>query len=125
MTVRVKSQRHLPGPLCVARDETTTYCGKLVCEVQHYKPGEVVPLRSDNCLACMAAVTGLRLPILEFSEPVPMRLHCPECHRLHLDEGVWAKKPHHTHSCQYCGLTWRPAVIETVGVRFLPGFKND
>ncbi len=58
-------------------------------------------------------------------KPIPMRLHCPECHRLHVDEGVWATKVHHTHSCQYCGMTWRPAVVATVGVQFLPGFKND
>jgi len=58
-------------------------------------------------------------------EPVPMRLTCPECGALHIDEGEFATKPHHTHSCQKCGLTWRPAVVHTVGVRFLPGFKNE
>ena len=36
----------------------------------------------------------------------------------------FATKPHHTHSCQECGLTWRPAIGPTVGVQFLPGFKN-
>ncbi len=57
-------------------------------------------------------------------EPIPMRLTCLECGELHIDEGEFATKPHHTHSCQKCGLTWRPAVVYTVGVRFLPGFKN-
>lgn len=56
--------------------------------------------------------------------PIAMRLPCPDCGELHLDEGAFATKPHHTHSCQKCGLTWRPAVVHTVGVRFLPGFKN-
>jgi predicted RNA-binding Zn-ribbon protein involved in translation (DUF1610 family) len=56
--------------------------------------------------------------------PIPMRLTCPECGKLHVDEGEFATKVHHTHSCQFCGLTWRPAVEPTVGVRFLPGFKN-
>jgi hypothetical protein len=56
---------------------------------------------------------------------IPMRIPCPECKMLHVDEGEWATRVHHTHSCQYCGLTWRPAVVATVGVRFLPGFKND
>jgi hypothetical protein len=60
----------------------------------------------------------------EAAKPVPMRLPCPECGKLHLDEGEFLAKPHHTHSCQYCGLTWRPAVVATVGVQFLPGFKN-
>jgi len=67
--------------------------------------------------------------------PIPMRLPCPgtverdglqvPCGVLHIDEGEFATKPHHTHSCQSCGLTWRPAVVPTVGVRFLPGFKNE
>lgn len=53
-------------------------------------------------------------------EPIAMRLPCPDCGALHIDEGEFATKPHHTHSCQQCGLTWRPAVPHTVGVRFLP-----
>ena len=57
--------------------------------------------------------------------PIPMVLHCPECKTRHIDEGDFATKPHHTHSCQGCGLTWRPAVVATVGVQFLPGFKNE
>jgi rubredoxin len=59
------------------------------------------------------------------TEPIPMVLHCPECKERHIDEGDFAMKPHHTHSCQSCGLTWRPAIAATVGVQFLPGFKND
>lgn len=57
--------------------------------------------------------------------PIPMYLNCPICGARHIDEGEFAKKPHHTHSCQCCGLTWRPAVQNTVGVQFLPGFKNE
>lgn len=67
--------------------------------------------------------------------PIPMRLHCPAavpdgrggfkmCGALHVDKGEFATKPHHTHSCQECGMTWRPAVVATVGVQFLPGFKD-
>ena len=59
------------------------------------------------------------------ASPVPMVLHCPECRARHIDEGEFATKPHHTHACQSCGLTWRPAIVPTVGVQFLPGFKND
>jgi hypothetical protein len=40
----------------------------------------------------------------------------------HVDE--YATKPHHTHACQSCGGVWRPAIVYTVGVQFLPGFKN-
>jgi hypothetical protein len=56
---------------------------------------------------------------------IPMILTCPSCGARHIDEGEFATKPHHTHSCQSCGLTWRPAVVPTVGVRFLPGFKSE
>lgn len=66
------------------------------------------------------------------TQPIPMRLICPgvlrdgvtPCATLHLDEGEFLTKVHHTHSCQRCGMTWRPAVEATVGVQFLPGFKN-
>jgi predicted RNA-binding Zn-ribbon protein involved in translation (DUF1610 family) len=65
-------------------------------------------------------------PHLELEpSPIPMRLVCEGCGKLHIDEGEFATKLHHTHSCQHCGLTWRPAVVPTVGVRFLPGFLNN
>ena len=56
---------------------------------------------------------------------VPMRIPCPDCGKLHIDEGEFATKAHHTHACQNCGNVWRPAVVNTIGVRFLPGFKNE
>lgn len=58
-------------------------------------------------------------------QAIPIRLHCPECGELHVDEGDFATKQHHTHACQNCGNVWRPAIVCTVGVRFLPGFKNE
>ena len=57
--------------------------------------------------------------------PIPMRLHCPICRKLHVDEGEFATKPHHTHACQSCGLVWRPAIPPTVGVQFLPGCQDN
>lgn len=57
--------------------------------------------------------------------PIPMLLHCPLCSARHIDEGAFATKVHHMHACQECGHVWRPAVVATVGVRFLPGFKNE
>lgn len=57
-------------------------------------------------------------------EPIPMILHCPGCGERHVDKGEFATKPHHTHACQSCGMVWRPAVENTVGVQFLPGFKD-
>lgn len=54
-----------------------------------------------------------------------MLLWCPECGERHLDVGEFATKAHHTHACQHCGMVWRPAIENTVGVQFLPGFKNE
>lgn len=56
--------------------------------------------------------------------PVPMLLFCPACKGQHLDEGEFATRRHATHACQHCGMVWRPAIVPTVGVEFLPGFKN-
>ena len=59
------------------------------------------------------------------TKPVPMILHCLECSTRHIDAGEFATKPHHTHACQRCGFVWRPAIVHTVGVQFLPGFKDE
>jgi hypothetical protein len=63
-----------------------------------------------------------------YNGPVHLYLTCPKCNARHIDLGDFAeggtKSLHHTHSCQACGLTWRPAVNPTLGVEFLPGFKN-
>ncbi len=56
--------------------------------------------------------------------PLSMLLWCPQCSTRHVDIGEFATKPHHTHACQACGNVWRPAVESTVGVQFLPGFKD-
>ena len=56
--------------------------------------------------------------------PIPLILTCPVCNYRHIDRGEFETKVHHTHSCQACGITWRPAIVPTVGVQFLPGFKD-
>lgn len=57
--------------------------------------------------------------------PIPMLLWCPECSARHIDAGEFATKEHHTRTpCQDCGMVWRPAIVPTVGVAFLPGFKG-
>ncbi len=58
-------------------------------------------------------------------DPIPMLLNCPSCGARHIDQGEFSTKPHHTHACQSCGMVWRPAIEPTVGVQFLPGFKDD
>lgn len=62
-------------------------------------------------------------PVLQ-TVPIEMLLWCPECLERHIDAGEFATAPHHTHACQFCGMVWRPALVATVGVRFLPGFKD-
>jgi hypothetical protein len=56
--------------------------------------------------------------------PVPLILFCPKCNTRHVDTGVMATTPHHTHACQGCGFLWSPAVVHTVGVAFLPGCRD-
>jgi predicted Zn-ribbon and HTH transcriptional regulator len=56
---------------------------------------------------------------------VPMILHCPQCCARHIDEGEFAEVAHHTHACQGCGFVWRPAKVNTHGVQFLPGYRNE
>ena len=56
--------------------------------------------------------------------PIPMLIWRPECGERHVDQGEFKTKPHHTHACQQCGHVWRPAIVATVGVKFLPGFKD-
>lgn len=46
----------------------------------------------------------------------PLVILCPDCHRIHLDEGEWATRPHRTHLCLHCGHTWRPREHATVGI---------
>lgn len=60
----------------------------------------------------------------ELERPLPMLLTCPMCSQRHIDDPPFDTKPHHTHACQHCGMVWRPAKVCTIGVRFLPGYKN-
>lgn len=62
---------------------------------------------------------------MKAGEIIPILLWCPECGERHIDAGEFATKSHHTHACQKCGMVWRPAIQPTVGVQFLPGFKDE
>lgn len=87
--------------------------------------------RSADELNTLHHMTDLQKQLKDAERPVPMRLICPgrnpdgtPCARLHIDEPPFDAKPHHTHACQHCGEVWRPALCATVGVQFLPGYKN-
>lgn len=55
--------------------------------------------------------------------PIPMLLWCPECGERHVDADDF--EPHKTHACQHCGMLWRPALVPTQGVQFLPGCLDE
>ncbi len=79
-----------------------------------------------TCAFNYDTVSELIRRLREAIRPVPMLLHCPLCNARHIDEGEFATtKVHHTHACQHCGHVWRPAIVPTVGVQFLPGFKSE
>jgi len=73
-----------------------------------------------------AKVASLEQSLADASVPIPMLLWCPECGERHvvLDRFATEDGAHHTHACQHCGHVWRPARVATVGVRFLPGYKD-
>lgn len=84
-----------------------------------------------NCMARAAQRAGASGSEEEIEEwlkihsgPIHMILTCPACGERHIDEGEFTEKRHHTHACQHCGMVWRPSVEHTLGVQFLPGFKN-
>jgi hypothetical protein len=71
------------------------------------------------------------LPIDDSTAPIPMVLHCPECHLQHIDapepavefdngmgtrSDAWTNPPHRSHLCHGCGCIWRPCDQPTDGV---------
>lgn len=79
-----------------------------------------------HCTICDRIIdTRPNAPRVEGPPPIPLILNCPSCGARHVDKGSFATHPHHTHACQGCGLPWRPAIEPTVGVQFLPGFKDE
>jgi hypothetical protein len=105
-------------------------------DVWVWRSGEKNDLLGLTCPVVMAAehcrklvdraelVTGTHALSTLTAGPLEMIMCCPACLNRHIDEGEWASRPHHTHACQHCGVCWRPAVGPTVGVQFLPGFKD-
>jgi hypothetical protein len=70
-------------------------------------------------------IVALGLEVAKLTQPVPMILFFPMCLERHVDDGPSGASPHKAHACQHCGLVWTPALVPTVGVRFLPGCKDD
>lgn len=86
---------------------------------------ETLLATQDELIRVRADLDAARKTLADtLADPIPMLLFCPWCRARHVDANVFATKPHHTHACQTCGGVWRPAVVPTVGVQFLPGFKD-
>jgi len=78
---------------------------------------------TDHTVAQLADALYAHLKIVKpADQAIPMLLWCPQCGERHIDAG---EKLHHTHACQECGHVWRPAIVATVGVKYLPGFKDE
>lgn len=82
-------------------------------------------VQRQRAIGAALAAAAEPAPVETPTDPIPLLLWCPECGGRHIDAGEFATKPHHTHACQYCGHCWRPAIVNTVGVQFLPGFRNE
>lgn len=95
------------------------------CLVSSYGCPHATP---NVCPECFDFVT------MELSEereaPLPLVIHCPQCHLQHVDvdddTGKWAtSRLHRKHLCKPsdggCGHVWAPANVHTVGVAELPG----
>lgn len=95
------------------RDAVITSITKL--SIQGLKNSDILRI-ADTAMECSVPV--------EEPGPVSILLWCPSCHTRHVDLDEFVTKPHHTHACQGCGMVWRPAIVATVGVQFLPGFKD-
>ena len=91
---------------------------------------ELIRIRNAGIVESERMVHELVEAVLESRKAIPLDpmkllLWCPDCGARHIDVGEFATKLHHTHACQSCGMVWRPAIEPTVGVQWLPGFKND
>ena len=112
----------MSGGTCICGLDTLDHTGP--CAEQRHVEDAKRLVEGDGWATESLAVRVASL-YAKLDEPVPMLLWCPECRARHVDEGEFVGKRHHTHACQSCGHCWRPAVVPTVGVRFLPGFKNE
>lgn len=102
----------------LARDAVCT------CDVDNERGGEWDGIHLPSC-GVSSGPDDVGAILATLTQPTRMLLWCPGCGERHVDRGVFAAKSHHTHACQSCGHVWRPAIGATIGVQFLPGFKDQ
>lgn len=109
--------RHLG--LAKARQTALAMADEVVC-----RQGEIAELHKtiENWQGHIQMLES-RIETLE--APIPMILFCPICRCRHIDKGKFETEPHKSHACQGCGFVWSPCHRPTVGVEFLPGYRND
>lgn len=102
------------------------------CVYRDHDPAKIGAIDAVTVTASAAVVEAADRPrdavmmsADDMPTPIPLLLWCPGCGERHIDRGRFATHPHHTHACQHCGMVWRPSIRPTVGVVFLPGFKDE
>lgn len=111
---------------CSVSDEYLIFSSHPICAIDIFGDDEEISNASVHLTyeSVKQLADALYAHLKFVKQSVPMLLWCPQCGERHIDAGEFATKPHHTHACQECGHVWRPAIIATVGVNFLPGFKD-
>lgn len=81
---------------------------------RHEHDSQVQDSAPAHCEALVWAELQTALDGCEHPLPIDMVLHCPQCHRQHIDAPDSVQ--HWSHVCGPCGFIWRPADVPTNGV---------
>ena len=93
--------------------------------LQSYESNRDDGVRSYSEIEITSMVEAVRAVMASAKHgSIDMLLWCPKCKTQHVDapqpEQGWTNPPHATHTCQGCGLNWRPSNALTNGVQSLP-----
>lgn len=54
-----------------------------------------------------------------------MILNCPACGARHVEDKKSERAGHAVHDCHFCGVKFQPALVHTMGVKFLTGADGE
>lgn len=114
----------MTGPVEVDDGKYTFLIPDGDCRVHILRHGLPWLIIEQGCSAIQSLIQEVER-LTSMPPMIPMLLWCPGCGERHIDAGDFATKPHKDHACQVCGMVWRPALVPTCGVQFLPGYKNE